>query len=81
MTVDVISGKVEDGDRRAARPECPLSPALMLNMQDKAKYAFRLLTFDPLTHALTVKTYYLNGAPAEDIPDCGPISFTLENAY
>ena len=54
---------------------------LMLNMQDKAKYAFRLLTFDPLTHALTVKTYYLNGAPAEDIPDCGPISFTLENAY
>ena len=54
---------------------------LMMNMQDKASYAFRLLTFDPMTHALTVSTFNLNGAPAADIPGCGPISFTLENAY
>ena len=54
---------------------------LMLNMQAKADYAFRLLTFDPLTHSVTVRTLTPAGAPASDIPGAGPISFTLENAY
>lgn len=53
---------------------------VMLNMQ-KGQYAFRLLTFDPLTHGLTVTTYLLDGTPAPDMEGLGPISFTLENAY
>lgn len=54
---------------------------LMLNMQAKADYAFRLLTFDPVTHSVTVKTLTPSGEPAADIPGAGPISFVLENAY
>ena len=54
---------------------------LMLNMQAKKDYAFRLLTLDPVTHDVTVKTWALDGSPAADIPGAGPISFTLENAY
>ena len=55
--------------------------AMMLNMQRAQDYAFRILTFDPLTHAVTVNTLRLDGTPAEDIPGRGPISFTIENAY
>ena len=54
--------------------------AMMLNMQ-RAEYAFRLLIFDPLSHALTVETYRLDGSQAADEPNMGPISFTLENAF
>ncbi len=54
---------------------------LMLNMQDKKDYAFRLLTLDPVTHDVTVTTWALDGSPAADIPGAGSISFTLENAY
>ena len=53
----------------------------MLNMQDKARYAFRLLTIEPKTHNVKVDSYYLDGSPAADIPGSGPISFTVENAY
>ena len=53
----------------------------MLNMQDKKDYAFRLLTFDPAAHAIQVRTFRLDGAPAPDLEGLGPISFTLENAY
>ena len=52
----------------------------MLNLQE-GQYAFRLLTFDPVTHALAVDTFGLDGAPVSDIPGMGPISFTLEQAY
>ncbi len=55
--------------------------AMMLNMQRAQDYAFRLLIFDPVTHAVTVNTLRLDGTPAEDIPGRGPISFTIENAY
>ena len=55
--------------------------AMMLNMQRAEDYAFRILTFDPLTHAVTVNTLRLDGTPAEDIPGRGLISFTIENAY
>ena len=54
--------------------------AAMLNMQE-GQYAFRLLTFDPLTHDIAVTTYRLDGALAEDKPGLGPISFTLTDAY
>lgn len=54
---------------------------LMLNMQGKASYAFRLLTLDPVTHDVTVKTLLLDGSLAADIPGAGPISFVLNNAY
>lgn len=67
----------DDGDGDADRTVV----AVMLNLQEKAKYAFRLLTFDPLTHALTFTTYRLDGSLAPDIAGCGPISFTLENAF
>ena len=52
----------------------------MLNLQE-GQYACRLLTFDPVTHALAVDTFGLDGAPVSDIPGMGPISFTLEQAY
>ncbi len=52
----------------------------MLNLQE-GQYAFRLLTFDPVTHALAVDTFGLDGAPVSDIPGMGPVSFTIENAY
>ena len=54
---------------------------LMLNMQSKANYAFRLLTFDPSTHSVMVNTLTPDGAQASDMDGAGPISFTLENAY
>lgn len=54
---------------------------LMLNMQKKQQYAFRLLTFDPLRHDIAVTTYHLDGSLAEDMPGFGSISFTLQNAY
>lgn len=52
----------------------------MLNLQE-GQYAFRLLTFDPLTHAVTVNTLLLDGSSAPDLPDRGPVSFTIEDAY
>ena len=67
----------DDGDGATDRTVT----AVMLNMQEKRDYAFRLLTFDPLTHALTVTTYRLDGTLAPDLPGLGPITFTLENAY
>ena len=67
----------DDGDGTVDRTV----QVIMLNMQEKKDYAFRLLTFDPLTHALTVTTYRLDGTLAPDMPGLGPISFTLENAY
>ncbi len=66
----------DDGDGTVDRTVT----AVMMNMQE-GQYAFRLLTFDPLTHAMTVTTYRLDGSLAPDIRDMGPISFTLENAY
>ena len=53
----------------------------MLNMQAKANYAFRLLTIDPLTHSITIRSLTPDGAPASSIPGAGDISFTLESAY
>ncbi len=67
----------DDGD---GVPERSVT-ALMLNMQDRKDYAFRLLTFDPAAHAIQVRTFRLDGAPAPDLEGLGPISFTLENAY
>ena len=67
----------DDGDGATDR----LVNALMLNIQEQTAFAFRVLTIDPLTHAIAVKTLNLDGSPAQDIPDLGPISFTLENAY
>ncbi len=55
--------------------------AMMLNMQRAQDYAFRILTFDPVTHAVTVRTLQLDGTPAADIPKRGPVSFIIENAY
>ena len=55
--------------------------AMMLNMQRAQDYAFRILTFDPLSHAVTVNTLLLDGSPAPDYPNREPISFTIENAY
>jgi hypothetical protein len=54
---------------------------MMLNMQRAQDYAFRILTFDPLSHAVTVNTLLLDGSPAPDYPNREPISFTIENAY
>ena len=54
---------------------------IMLNMQEKKEYAFRLLTFDPLTHDIAVKTFASDGSLFYDIPGAGPISFTLNSAY
>ena len=66
----------DDGDGTVDRTV----QAVMLNMQE-GQYAFRLLTFDPLTHDVTVTTYRLDGSLAPDVPGMGPISFTLENVY
>ncbi len=67
----------DDGDGQKER----VVTALMLNMQRQQDYAFRLLTFDPLTHRVVVETLRLDGSPAPDMSKLGPISFTLENAY
>lgn len=67
----------DDGDGSTDR----LVNALMLNIQEQTAFAFRVLTIDPLTHAIAVKTLNLDGSPAQDIDDLGPISFTIENAY
>ena len=67
----------DDGDGIAERTV----NVLMLNMQDRKDYAFRLLTFDPSTRSIHVSTWMLDGSPAKEIPDAGPVSFTLERAY
>ncbi len=55
--------------------------AMMLNKQGKA-YCFRVLTFDPMTHAVQVRTVSPDPDTAvTENKDLGAIDFTIENAY
>lgn len=60
-----------------------ITNALMLNYTQREYYAYRLLTFDPVTRSIAVKTY--SADPETEVwvntEEWGPIDFTLENAF
>ena len=66
----------DDGDGEAERPVA----MLMLNRQAK-QYAYRVLSIDPLTHSIDVKTYAIGKSAPLEKDDLYPLSFTLENAF
>ena len=67
----------DDGDSEAEREVW----SLMLNVQGQS-YAWRVLTFDPVTHSVTAETFsFLKNISTLYVKDLGDFDYSIENVY